>query len=431
MHIPPPVITVTLPAPAARIPEWQAGQRLEALVLRSEPGVEQTRVRIGNLQLSLRLPATPPEGTRLSLQVIQAGAQPAVRVLSQSPPPTQMPQSPAPAPVPQSLSQGLAPAAVPPGAGGGPPTGAGTRATAPRWLASLLPAQGSQAPLLATLSALDRNPASMAALPAGIRDALSQLFFQLPTNTQVRQPEGLREAVRQSGIFHEAALTVAATSTTAGTLPPADLKSALLSLATRLRSLASPAAALAAGQSRETAPPRPGASPIAQPRLPAEPLGLGQQALLDGLRARTNQAVARLALHQWTAVESAESGHLRWLLELPLRGDDGVDLVHLLMERERQDSNPEEEPAWRAELALDLPELGALRVRIAVTGDQVRVRLWTEVDDTLSLARRELPRLQEALQERGLRVRDLGCSPGQPPETRHHGPMRPLLDDRA
>ena len=409
MHIPPPVITVTLPAPAARTPEWQAGQRLEALVLRNEPGAEQTRVRIGNLQLNLRLPATPPEGTRLSLQVIQAGAQPAVRVLSQSPPT----------------------AAAPPGAGGSPPTGTGTGATAPRWLASLLPAQGSQAPLLATLSALDRNPSSMAALPAGIRDALSQLFFQLPTNTQVRQPEGLREAVRQSGIFHEAALTVAATSATAGTLPPADLKSALLSLATRLRSLASPAAALAAGQSRETSPPRPGAPPIAQPRLPAEPLGLGQQALLDGLRTRTNQAVARLALHQWTAVESAESGHLRWLLELPLRGEDGVDLVHLLMERERENPNPEEEPAWRAELALDLPELGALRVRIAVTGDRVRVRLWTEVDDTLSLARRELPRLQEALQERGLRVRDLGCSPGQPPETRHHGPMRPLLDDRA
>jgi hypothetical protein len=405
MKIPPPVITVTPIGPAPRIPEWQVGQRLEGLVLRSDPGVGETRVRVGDLQLSLRLPAALPEGSRLSLQVLQAGAQPVVRVLSQGP------------------------ALAATDRGGSPPTGTGT--TAPRWLANLLPAQGSQAPLLATLSALDRSPSSMAALPAGIRDAVSQLFLQLPTAAQIRQPEGLREVIQRSGIFHEAALAMAATTTTGGIAPPADLKSALLSLAARLRSLASPAATLAAGQSRETSPPRPGATPTAQARVPAESLTLGAQALLDGLRTRTDQAVARLALHQWTAVDGAESGQLRWLLELPLRGDDGVDLVHLLLERERERSTPEEEPAWRAELALDLPELGPLRARIAVTGDQVRVRLWTEMEDTLSLTRKELPRLHGALQDRGLRVRDLGCNAGQPPENRPHGPVRSILDDRA
>lgn len=407
MKIPPPVITVTPTGSAPRAPEWQVGQRLEGLVLRSDPGAGETRVRVGDVQLSLRLPAALPDGSRLSLQVIQAGAQLVVRVLSQDP----------------------AQAAVTTDRRGAPPTGAGT--TAPRWLANLLPAQGSQAPLLATLSALDRSPSSMAALPAGIRDAVSQLFLQLPTTAQIRQPEGLREVIQRSGIFHEAALAMAATTTTGGIAPAADLKSALLSLATRLRSLASPATTLAAGQSRETSPPRPGAAPTAQARMPAEPLTLGPQALLDGLRTRTDQAVARLALHQWTAVEGAESGHLRWLLELPLRGEDGVDLVHLLLEGERERSTPEEEPAWRAELALDLPELGPLRVRIAITGDQVRVRLWTELEATLNLARKELPRLHGALQDRGLRVRDLGCNPGQPPENRPHGPMRPLLDDHA
>ncbi|MFO8004779.1 flagellar hook-length control protein FliK [Thioalkalivibrio sp.] len=407
MKIPPPVITVTLTGPAPRAPEWQPGQRLEGLVLPSDPAGGQTRVRIGDLQLSLRLPAALPEGSRLSLQVIQAGAQPVVRVLSQVP----------------------AQAAATTDRGSSPPTGAGT--TAPRWLANLLPAQGSQAPLLATLAALDRNPSSMAALPAGVRDALSQLFLQLPTAARIRQPEGLREAVQRSGIFHEAALAMAATTPAGGIPPPADLKSALLSLAARLRSLGSPAASLAAGQSRETAPPRPGTPPTAQARMPAEPLTLGPQALLAGLRARTDQAVARLALHQWTAVEAADSGQLRWLLELPLRGDNGVDLVHLLTERERERPPPEEEPAWRAELALDLPELGPLRVRIAVTADQVRVHLWTELDDTLNLARKELPRLHQALQDHGLRVRDLGCNPGRPPETRAHAPMQPLLDDRA
>ncbi|MCA1791224.1 MAG: flagellar hook-length control protein FliK [Thioalkalivibrio sp.] len=435
MQITPPALKATLASPNTRAPDWQAGQRLEAQVVRGSATGEQTRVRIGDQELSLRLPAAMPPGSRLSLEVVRAGTQPLLRLLSQSP-----------------VAQ--------PSAG---QTGIGVGARVPTALTSLLSAQGSQAPLLAALWSMSRDSGATASLPGSVQAAIKDLFGRLHTATQATRPEGLRQAVLASGVFHEAALAVgkAGATTAAG-----DLKSALLSLATQLRAQARPGTGAASaetgpthrrpapamsttasstrampqtvafptwiiGSAREAAPPRAGSPPSPQARLTADLSTAGTQALLDGLRTSTDQALARLALHQWSAVENAESGQLRWLLELPLRSGDGVDLIHLMMERERERSIPDQAPVWRVEMALDLPGLGPVHVRIAVSGDQAGIRLWVDDENTVARVRRELPKLREALEGRQLKVRDLGCSPGEPPEQQPPVRTRPVLDDHA
>jgi|GEM_PF-1958522 hypothetical protein len=450
MQIPPPALKATLVSPNLRAPDWQAGQRLEAQVVRGSATGEQTRVRIGDQELSLRLPAAMPPGSRLSLEVVRAGTQPLLRLLSQPP-------------------------AAQPSAGR---AGSGPGAGAPTALTGLLPAQGSQAPLLAALWSMSRDPGATAALPGSVQAAIKDLFGRLHTATQATRPEGLRQAVLASGIFHEAALAGLAIGQGGAATAGGDLKSALLSLAMQLRAQGRPAGqgkpaaqgrpgsgaasadtgsahrlptpttpttALSAralpqtaahptwiiGSAREVAPPRAGSPPSAQARLTAELSNVGRQALLDGLRTSTNQALARLALHQWSAVENAESGHLRWLLELPLRSGDGVDLVHLLMERERERGVPDQTPVWRVEMALDLPGLGPVHVRITVSGDQVGTRLWVQDENTVARVRGELPRLREALEGRQMKVRDLGCAPGEPPKQQPRVRTRPVLDDHA
>jgi hypothetical protein len=439
MQIPPPALKATLASPNPRAADWQAGQRLEAQVVRGSATGEPTRVRIGDQELSLRLPAAMPPGSRLSLEVVRAGTQPVLRLLSQTP-----------------VAQ--------PSAG---QARIGPSAGAPTALTSLLPAQGSQAPLLAALWSLSRDPGATAALPGSVQAAIKDLFGRLHTATQAMRPDGLREAVLASGIFHEAAL---ATGHVGAATAAGDLKSALLSLATQLRAqdrpgpgtgtgtasadtgpahrAPAPATSTAAspvrampqavafptwiiGSAREAAPPRAGSPPSPQARLTADLSTPGPQALLDGLRTSTEQSLARLALHQWSAVENAESGQLRWLLELPLRSGDGVDLVHLLMERERERSVPDQTPVWRVDMALDLPGLGPVHVRIAVSGDQVGTRLWVSDENTVARVRRELPKLREALEGRQLKVRDLGCAPGEPPEPPPPVRARPVLDDHA
>jgi hypothetical protein len=403
MQIPPQALTVTLAMPASQGPAWRPGQVIEALVIRSDPGRQQAEVRVGDLRLTLDLPVRTVEGSRLTLQVVSGGARPVLNLLGQSAP---MPAPPVPSPsTPPALAT---------------------------WLSSLFPAQGRQTPLLASLAWLTGQRGRMEALPAPVRAALEQAMHQMPTPEQVSRAQGLRQAVTESGLFHEASLALlAANAAGASSAPAANLKSALLSLAARLRAHTGGPQALPRIRPLEIPPPQPGTPPTAQQRVEASLARLGCDELMETLRARTESALARLVLHQWSATESADNGRHRWLMELPLRNGDGVDLVHLLMEKEPKRPASHEEPAWRAELALDLPGLGPLHIHVSVSGDRVQTRFWAESEASVDRIRTELPRLHEALSDRKLTVRNLGCTPGSPPMHHDARSAGPLLDDRA
>ncbi|MFN2349537.1 MAG: flagellar hook-length control protein FliK [Thioalkalivibrio sp.] len=407
MQIPPPALKVTLASPRPTGLDWQVGQLLDARVLRSAPAGESVQIRVGNMEVSVRLPQNAAEGSRLTLQVVRAGAQPILALVDRASAPA------------ATLAQGAA---------AQPAVSTATPAPSTPWLSNLLPAQGSQVPLLSALWSLQQQPGRLAELPAPVRKELEQLFRQLPGVEQATRPEGLRQAVQTSGIFHEANLAATALSGTA--LPAANLKSVLLSLATRLRTLPGNPAPPGV-RSPDIPPPQPGSSPAAQARMEANLGQLGRDALLDTLRSRTESAVARLALHQWSSAEAPDSGMPRWLMELPLRSGNGIDLIHLLLEREPDRPEQEDEAVWRAEFALDLPELGPLHIRIAVSGDRVRTRFWAQDADTVARIRSALPRLYEALENRDLEVRDLGCNEGKPPARSEPAQRRPLLDDHA
>ena len=402
MQIPPPATRVTVSGLQPGVPQWQPGQRLEATVTRAAQPGGTAEVRIGGLQIILKLPVATSAGDRLQLEVVKAGVQPTLRLL--------LPASPMPATSP------AIPAQLPPA----------LSAT----LANLLPVQGSLAPLLATLTAAARNPAAIAGLSPDLQAAILKAFQQLPSVAQALQPESLRQVVHASGLFYEARLAQLAAN------PPTrlegDLKAVLLSLATRLRTRSEPAAPAPVRARHEPAPPRTGSGPVAQGRVTGEAALAGAAPLPAALRAASEQALARLVLHQWNALENSESGQTRWLLELPLRSAGGVDIVHLLLERERDRETGEQEPVWRVELALDLPNLGPLHIRITVSGKQVGAQVWAHDTHTATWIHEALPELRSALEERCLRVRDLGCHQGDPPPNpRPSVKSNPLLDDRA
>lgn len=399
MPIAAPTFPITLVNPSANRPDWQLGQRLDAVVVRSHATGDPTQVRVGAQMIALRFPTALPEGSRISLQVTQTGAQPILRLLPSS--------------------TGLLP-------------GAATSAqTAPHWLTQLFPSQGSQTPLLAALTTLNRQPETMALLPQDVRSALGNLWQQLPTTQQVLHAAGLQQAVQASGLFHESVLANLGLGQTG--YPPANLKSALLSLAARLRAHTRTSPAQSALSGRDTPPPRPGASPVAQSRAAVNLAGLTPHAVLTQLALRTEQAIARLSLHQWSSSETtSESNQPRWLFELPLRGDSGIDMVHLLIERERAKRQAEDEaPVWRVELALDWPELGPLHIHISLSSQRVSAHLWAEHAATVTQVQQALPKLREALSARQLQIGHLGCCFGKPPTPTPDPIDPPLVDDHA
>ena len=404
MQIPPHGTRVTVSIPQPGAPHWQPGQRLEAVVTRGAQPGGPAEVRIGGLQITLQLPVAASAGDRLQLEVVRAGTRPTLQLLHS----TTAPPAPA-ATNPTSVPPALANA-----------------------LTNLLPAQGSQAPLLAALSAAARNPAAIAGLPPDLQAAILKTLEQIPSLAQALRPETLRQAIHASGLFYEARLAQLAAGANVLARLDGDLKAALLSLATLLRALPGSPTPWPARRNREAAPPRSGSGPVAQGRITGEIAAGGSPPLPETLRAANGQALARLVLHQWSAVENSESGQSRWLLELPLRSGDGVDIVHLLLEREQHRGAPEQEAVWRVELALDLPELGPVHVRIAVAGDRVSTHVWAQEMDTVARVHEALPELRSALEGRRLRVQDLGCHHGKPPPDRHASVnSRSLLDDRA
>lgn len=463
----PPALTATTStnSPAMRAAQWQPGQRLEAVVLERGADGQQARIRVGDVQLDVRLPVATPVGARVVMQVIQGGAQPVLQHLSQSPVAGTAAESRALLPTNLAAS--------------------GQGAVAPRWLTQILPMQGSQATMLSSLVALQQNALP---LPPAVRQAIDALQQQIPNVQTITQPKGLERAVWQSGLFHEANLARHAAgpvqSVQARSLH--NLKSALLALATRLRADSAPrlpllqtgntptrlsgqAAAYLANQPASRTPtaqqpatpvqsaaqgrgiaelPPPSANALPQPQksvtvarpavggpnpnAPNQPQNL--QAFLQELRVGTERALARLVLHQWgsskTATEVQEVSPLRWLFELPVSTLQGFDIIHFLFERSARDSE-DEEAAWHIRLALDLPELGPVHARITLKGQAVTTRFWVEDAKTLERLRVALPDLQHALETRQLSVQTLSAAAGQPPDQPPDKPGTPLISERA
>lgn len=253
-------------------------------------------------------------------------------------------------------------------------------------------------------------------MPGAAAELATQLLQNLPTPAQISQPAGLLQAIQSAGLFWEATLL------TQGKGAPRDLKAGLLRLWQALRegraeAIADHVSSVAA------APPMPGAAP--QPQLP----GGDEPALTaNDLLARIQASLARLELAQLGAVVEQAQGQLTWLLELPVRREDQVDIWQLRISREAPTIPAASTPAWRVELAYALPELGAGHIWVTLQDQQVSILFWCEQASATTRLTPYLPQLRQELTAQGLQVANLACRIGKPPQ--EQAPPR-LMDVRA
>jgi hypothetical protein len=144
----------------------------------------------------------------------------------------------------------------------------------------------------------------------------------------------------------------------------------------------------------------------------------------DHVLRQVEGALARVELGQLASLRSDDAHAQMWLLELPVRSPDGeTDVFQLRIEQEAAGAAGQEQPVWAVSLAFDLAELGPVRARIAVRGEQVSTLFYAEREATVARVRSELTDLEEALTERGLSIGSLGCRAGVPrcSRARHDG----------
>ncbi len=284
-------------------------------------------------------------------------------------------------------------------------------ATFQRVLRERLPQQNGYAPLLATLGTLAQRPV-LRQLPPELRTALALLEQSLRTPAEITRGEGLREAINRSGLFFESRL--ASPHGNLAALAEDDWKGALLRLAALLdRRAPAPVPA----NRNDAAPPMLQRGMHAQPRvpLPLAPADDGVGPLLDRLHGEVKAALARVEVAQ---LDASASPLPAWMIEIPLQGEDGRDVLQLQLELSIDPADGGH--GWTLGFALDLPALGPLQGELQLREPRLTVRLWAEQMETAQRLERQFGPLRQRLAACGVLLDQLSCQVGLPqPPGRH------------
>lgn len=246
-------------------------------------------------------------------------------------------------------------------------------------LRQLLPAQGSVA--AAVRGALTGGAGQPVPLPPAATDALADLLAAVPRPPDLSRPEGLRQAMRDSGSLLEWVLTQApGAAVQAGRR---DFAALLLRLADRLRSQA----ATDPGSGRSTEAP-----------APETPRVGGLVSLLEG-------AAARLRLLQ---LQPAQGGaDLDLAFQIPVQDGPSVDDLYLRIRRETPEAPPNEaDGSQPLEVAVvfDFGAQGRLEARLRYQNGGLSAVWWSERPALRRALEEGLPLLRERLEATGLSV---------------------------
>lgn len=408
MEIPPsipPLKAPSLETIRASIGTWTTGEVLDAtIVTRISP--QQLLLRVGGVTFQTHSGASVPaelgaDGARIRLVVERGGDVPELRVMT---------------PADQSTVSALR-----------------------QWIPRQQPLTQLFANLSQLIAAADRPNG---ALPPTITESIQKLMRSLPRATDLRTPEQLKQALRDSGAFLESKLADSSKARLPqkNSVAAADIKANLLRLLAQLSKLApSRLADPVASLSKSTGDPlaqfgdddQTGtATPSAQNRLPPLPIfslqpqgralanltfDMSMPLLLQQLAEQADSALSRMHATQLSHTqERPDSPVQTWTLELPVRLGDNVDVMQIRWQRDDSNGSEPGQRAWIINLSFDFPETGPLWVNATIIGKTVSTTFRTDRAATAERVRRELPYLESLLEQAGLTVGQLGCI-NQPP----------------
>ncbi len=389
-------ITVSLQPQGGLPGQLQTGQQLNAVLTRTMD-VNQTRAMLElaghriNVQLSQPLPTST--GQQIKLEVVTPGAIASLKIVT-----TPLATLPATSMNNTHIAQALR---------------------------TILPQQAPLPLLLNNLALIVKNhtvnlspgiipPTTqrIAPLPQPLVELVRAVVDRLPDNGSVSSGDGLKQAVAQSGLFMEARLAQILQQPTSGTTtPPIDFKGGLLSLLLTLLNFS------------KNMPPSP-TNTVPTQTIPHTQTGMQaalnqqmnlQQVLAELLR-NVGSGLARLQLSQLVSSAADEEGKRAWIMEIPVRSGEHIDLIQLRIEKEKNQRSPKKLALWTITLALELRGLGPVQARVTLADNIVSTHFWAEHASTTELINQHLTILENRYQEVGLTVGALKAHHGTAPD---------------
>lgn len=289
-------------------------------------------------------------------------------------------------------------------------------------LKSFLPKQLDASRLLALLPVIAQHSEAP--------QALRRLLAHLPTPAQLTDAQGLQLAMKNSGVFYEHSLAQ-------GQLPPPDdLKRQLLALRTELKQRLADTAttALSNGGSPHAAGK---VEAIARAALPSALQDLLMQSLpptlLQALSQELDGVLARLVSHQLLIAADEHKPLQQWLLELPVRDRDGIDVLQIHLSKDRREPSQQTpgHALWTISLSIALPAYGAVVAKLSQQDECVHVHFHAEHAAAHAWLSHHCPMLRQRLQDCGVRVGHVQAQRGMPHDDTLPVGAHGLLQERA
>jgi len=144
------------------------------------------------------------------------------------------------------------------------------------------------------------------------------------------------------------------------------------------------------------------------------------------LLAETDAAIARqILLHvaslpgdpATSAQHSDNANSARVMVEIPLATPLGTSIVPMTIERDgSREHHRERAVSYLARFSIDLPSIGPVHVRVALTGERAAVTLSAERAESAALLAADLPLLDAGLRGAQIEPGELRCLVGSPAE---------------
>jgi len=426
---------------------WQVGQILQAIVT-SPPTNPVATLQIGQQQINVITSAPLLQGQSIEVEVIQIKPEPALKLRS-------------------------------------PIAAAETNVAAALKLA--LPRQTSLAPLMANLTWLAQSQQTLSQLPPPMTEAVKQLISALPQRTELSSAQAVKQAIQNSGLFFENKLAQM-TKGAGTTLMTGDLKAALLQLATQIsrtdttaataQTAKDMAAAAIAGTSKirgdslastllKPNSPLPSTSPTVAaqttalrpnidylpastahalpPLRPVRPQAQSKSLpsvatmgnlmqLMSEIGKQSEGSLARIHLQQIASTPQADQSTPQWSLELPIRNQEKIDLLQLIIDKDDASSNEDIRKAkqvWGIMLSFELENLGPMYVKLTYQHDAISTSIWAERPESAHLTQTHLTELSRRFNKAGITLGAMRCQQGKPPESAFSGTQQAVLDIRV
>ncbi|MDH5602175.1 MAG: flagellar hook-length control protein FliK [Gammaproteobacteria bacterium] len=310
-------------------------------------------------------------------------------------------------------------------------------------LKTVLAQNTSTAPVLKDISYIANRPSLRPSpLAAKVNAAVREIYQHLPSPFNLKTATQLKTHLQNSGSFLEGNIkkqVFSSTPSTPGTvinktprITPQisanvkstldlDLGAQLHRLANLIRAQLSEPQTLSPLTSSKT-PVQPGIATAdnktvaqqATPRPQVEQSSLQnitqrEEAMQTFLR-QVESSLSHMQQTQLQSLNESQAGRPQWLMELPIKDGQDIDLFELrISEEESSQSEGEVKKSWNVILQFDLTGLGKVKAQIKMQDDFISAQFISEKPETLSLFKDNFDFLKNRLSYNGLNVGNIDC----------------------